>query len=271
MIIGLHLAQCQLNVRSSASVLVCARRGHVSVSQCQSQGALPSVHDDDAIAGYVGGWGRSDQKKFVDTADSTAILARDDAALRPPTEPWHMHHRILTVATLAMCMIACGRSQPVAVADTATVEHSHTALAAAGRAAEVALALGRVRVRGRSDSPVWQVEIAERPDDRGRGLMFRRALPDDRGMIFLMPNDDDWAFYMRNTYVPLDMIFIDRGWRVVGISANTRPLTEALHRPGRPCRYILELAAHQARRNGITVGTRLEFERSPPADKAGAR
>ena len=115
-----------------------------------------------------------------------------------------------------------------------------------------------------------QVEIAATTRERERGLMFRRSLGADRGMLFVFPAAGDWPFYMRNTYIPLDMVFIDRHWRVVGIAANTRPLTETHHQPGVPCRYVLELGAHQARKNGIVAGTRLAFERLSPASAGAA-
>ncbi len=160
--------------------------------------------------------------------------------------------------TLTLAPYACGRSRPVARQDAAAAAPKRQ-FQAAPASQPAALALGKVRISGRTHSPTWTVEVVSTEADRSRGLMYRRALADDRGMMFLMPHDDDWAFYMRNTYVALDMIFVDEHWRVVGVSANTRPLTEELHRSGRPCRYVLELAAHQARRSGIQVGTHLSF------------
>ena len=172
--------------------------------------------------------------------------------------------------TIAAVAGSCGRNQPVAAQDVSAALPVAVE-ARVGSTREAKLALGRVSVRDRASPAAWQVEIAERPGDISHGLMFRRTLDSDRGMIFLMPKDNDWAFYMRNTYVALDMVFIDRNWRVVGVAANTRPLTETHHQSGRPCRYVLELAAHQARKTGIVVGTRLELQRLPAGPSEGSR
>lgn len=184
------------------------------------------------------------------------------------------------VLAVSGCMWACARAgdssspQPsegveaVAPAPAGSAAGAHTrASTSGGRSAPAAsegteparlpLKWGVVTLPDRRHGPSWRVEIAAAEHERARGLMYRRSLAEDRGMIFLMPGDHDWAFYMRNTYIPLDMVFIDRDWRVVGVQANTRPLTETLRRGGAPCRYVLELAAHQARKHGIRSGTRL--------------
>ena len=133
------------------------------------------------------------------------------------------------------------------------------------------LAKGRVRIDGRKFGPEIAVELAVEENQRNCGLMHRQSLAEDAGMLFFMPYDDHWAFYMRNTYIPLDMIFIDKDWSVVGVSGNTRPLTEERHRSPKRCRYVLELAAHQARRNGIVAGTRLVYDGPPQGgDQEGA-
>lgn len=122
---------------------------------------------------------------------------------------------------------------------------------------------GEIRVAGRTQGPVFRVELARLPEERQQGLMFRRTLADDQGMLFFMPQDDDWVFFMRNTYVRLDMIFVDKDWQVVGVVADVPPLTEDHRSVGEKSRYVLELAAHQAERHGIKAGTRLEFKPLP--------
>ncbi len=122
------------------------------------------------------------------------------------------------------------------------------------------LVRGHIRIEGRKHGPDIRVELAVAEDERNCGLMHRRSLAKDAGMLFVMPYDHHWAFYMRNTYIALDMIFIDKDWSVVGVSSNTRPLTEVRHRSPEQCRYVLELAAHQARRYGIVAGTRLVYD-----------
>ncbi|MCB9738154.1 MAG: DUF192 domain-containing protein [Deltaproteobacteria bacterium] len=119
-------------------------------------------------------------------------------------------------------------------------------------------------VVGRSAGPTFQVELAIDDAERTRGLMFRRRLADDAGMLFFMGRDHDWQFWMRNTYIPLDMLFLDAELRVVGVVANVPPLTEAMRSCGRKSRYVLELAAHQAERHGLVPGVQLQLERAAP-------
>ncbi|MBP46652.1 MAG: hypothetical protein CMH53_01785 [Myxococcales bacterium] len=107
--------------------------------------------------------------------------------------------------------------------------------------------------------PTIDVEVAHTEIERNQGLMFRKSLGPMRGMVFVMPRTHDWAFYMRNTLIPLDIIFIDQSWRVVGVVAKAAPLTETLRRVGQPSRYVLELDGGQAARLGITRGSKLRF------------
>jgi len=122
-------------------------------------------------------------------------------------------------------------------------------------------AQAEITIVGRQASPRLRVEIAETDAERTRGLMFRRELAANTGMIFLMPRDDDWSFWMRNTWIPLDMIFIDRDWTVVGVLVNVPPLNDESRRVGKVSRYILELGAHESVRHGIVAGTRLGLSR----------
>ncbi len=134
---------------------------------------------------------------------------------------------------------------------------------------------GRVRVSGRAELAPFEVEVARTEGELSQGLMFRKELPDHHGMVFEMGYDRDWSFYMRNTYVRLDMIFIDADWRVVGVVENVPPLTEDSRSVGAPSRFVLELAAHEARRAGIQAGTQLAFEKladaPAPAQDAATR
>jgi uncharacterized protein len=75
------------------------------------------------------------------------------------------------------------------------------------------------------------------------------------GMIFLFEQDEDHSFWMRNTLIPLDMVFLTVDGQVAGVSANAEPLTEDGRACGHPSRYVLELVGGSAERFGIRAGT----------------
>ena len=87
--------------------------------------------------------------------------------------------------------------------------------------------------------------------------MFRKSLAADRGMLFVFPRDGDYPFYMKDTYVPLDLLYLDATGRVVGVIENMRPLDETSRGIGRPARYVLEVNARSVRRWGVEAGDRV--------------
>ena len=104
------------------------------------------------------------------------------------------------------------------------------------------------------------VEIARREWERQRGLMYRKRLDAGRGMLFVYPAEGRHTFWMKNTYVPLDMIFIGSNRRVVEIVENTKPLsTESLGGTA-PSQFVLEVVAGFCRRHGVRVGDKVEFK-----------
>ena len=96
------------------------------------------------------------------------------------------------------------------------------------------------------------------------GLMYREHLPPDAGMLFLMGREYDWAFYMRNTLIPLDMLFIGKDMTVAGVVANAEPRTETLRRVGKPSLYVLEVNGGWAAAHGVTAGAKVRFENIGP-------
>ena len=115
-----------------------------------------------------------------------------------------------------------------------------------------------LRPEGRPEVRV-RVELARTGQEHGRGLMFREHLDADAGMLFLYPAEDIRRFWMRNTLIPLDMIFISADRRVVGIVENAEPLTETLRQVAQPSQYVLEVNGGYAAAHGITAGTPVEF------------
>ena len=104
---------------------------------------------------------------------------------------------------------------------------------------------------------VFAVEMAVTPEEQSKGLMFRKELPEGQGMLFDFHREQEATFWMKNTYVPLDMIFIRADGRIHRIAANTTPLSEALVTSGGPVRAVLEVVAGTARKLGIVPGDRV--------------
>lgn len=123
---------------------------------------------------------------------------------------------------------------------------------------------GEVRV-GDAESPVLRVELARTAEERAQGLMFRRHLADDAGMVFDMESSGVWSFWMKNTLIPLDIIFVDAGWRVVCVVPNAAPETLESRGCNKPSRWVLELRAGNAARYGIAAGTPLRWRPLPDA------
>src|SRR3954466_2366518 len=103
----------------------------------------------------------------------------------------------------------------------------------------------------------FTVEIATNDEERSRGLMFRRELPEGRGMLFDFKQDTNVAMWMKNTYVSLDMIFIRADGRIYRIAENTEPESTKIIPAGAPVRAVLEVVAGTARKLGIRPGDRV--------------
>ena len=110
----------------------------------------------------------------------------------------------------------------------------------------------------------FRVEVADTAEKRRWGLMYRTELGEDEGMLFVFPNEEDQSFWMKNTPLSLDIIFMDRRRRVVGIVRDTVPFSTRSVSVGVPSRYALEVRAGVARRYGIAVGDLARFDRIGP-------
>ena len=121
----------------------------------------------------------------------------------------------------------------------------------AGPVAHVVTARGTVDVA---------LEVVSTPDAMERGLMYRTALADGHGMLFVFTEDSDHSFWMKNTLIPLDMLFIATDGRIVGIHPNAKPLSLASISIGRPSRYVLEVAGGWAARHGVAAGDRVALD-----------
>jgi uncharacterized membrane protein (UPF0127 family) len=111
-----------------------------------------------------------------------------------------------------------------------------------------------LEIASKSGVHVFAVEMAVTPEEQTRGLMFRRELPEGQGMLFDFGQEQPAMFWMKNTYVSLDMIFIRADGRILRIAESTVPLSEALVPSGGPVRAVLEVVAGTARKFGIAPG-----------------
>jgi uncharacterized membrane protein (UPF0127 family) len=109
------------------------------------------------------------------------------------------------------------------------------------------------------------LEVVQTDATRQRGLMYREHVPDGHGMLFVFGDDSDRIFWMKNTVIPLDIIFIGADRQVVGVARNTTPLSLAPISVGRPSRWVLEVAGGYASRAGIAVGDKVDLPSVPPA------
>jgi len=106
---------------------------------------------------------------------------------------------------------------------------------------------------------IVRVEIARNDQQRARGLMFRRELARDHGMLFIFEETSEHTFWMHDTLIPLDLIFLgdDRG--VVGVVANAAPHTDTARAVKEPSRYVVEVSGGEAAAHGVAAGTRAVF------------
>lgn len=98
------------------------------------------------------------------------------------------------------------------------------------------------------------VEVASSPAAQRQGLMYRKHLASDAGMLFVFPEEKRVSFWMKDTYIPLDMIFIDSSGTIVDIHENAVPLSRSLITPSRPARAVLEVNAGAVARIQIRDG-----------------
>jgi uncharacterized protein len=104
----------------------------------------------------------------------------------------------------------------------------------------------------------FKVEVARNDADRAQGLMFRRSMPADQGMLFDFARVEPVSMWMQNTYLPLDMLFIRADGTIARIAANTEPLSTRTIPSGEPVLAVLELNAGTAAKLGIKPGDRVE-------------
>lgn len=181
--------------------------------------------------------------------------------------------RLRALLVVALSGAACNRSggtvEHTAIEDAPRVDTGEKAESAAKAdtneegTPQPRLPIGKLELSADDAGTIaLQVEIASKPSEQQIGMMFRKHMAENEGMLFVFPTERYNSFWMRNTLIPLDMFFIDSEWNVVGVVENARPRTDSPRRVGRMSQYVLEVNAGFAARHQLGVGTRVKFE--PP-------
>ena len=149
-------------------------------------------------------------------------------------------------------MLAACRAEPAA-----NLTGPPPAPAAAPRLAPSGLALVSLRIESGGRSHAFTVEVARTPEEQERGLMFRETLASDGGMIFPLRPPRPASFWMRNTSIPLDVLFVREDGTIARIAADTVPHSEQPVASGEPVAAVLELKGGRAAELGISEGDRV--------------
>lgn len=120
-----------------------------------------------------------------------------------------------------------------------------------------------ITIQAEGVSIPYTVELARTPEEKARGLMFRQSLPEDEGMLFVYDKPLIPPFWMKNTLIPLDILFIGSDFRIKHIAENAPPCPKASvcpsYSPSEEAQYVLELSGGEAARQKISVGDTVEL------------
>jgi len=172
--------------------------------------------------------------------------------------------RIFAVPVLVACLVGCPSTAAPDAASPAAKHDPQKPAASSPNQPQTGLDTGVVVVKGKAGPQRFRVQLATTNKQREKGLMFVEQLDDDAGMIFFFERQQQLSFWMKNTYLPLDMFFIDDDLVVKGIVENAEPLTTSARRIDGPTRFVLEVKGGTARKLGLAAGDHVEFEGVPP-------
>lgn len=134
-------------------------------------------------------------------------------------------------------------------------------LAVAATASFAAAPLEKLSFETAGGPRVFQIEVAATAQQRQIGLMYRRSLPEDHGMLFDFGRAEEISMWMENTYVSLDMVFVSAAGVVTHIAENTEPLSTRIVSSEGPARYVVELLAGTAKKIGLKPGDKVVHPR----------
>jgi uncharacterized protein len=164
----------------------------------------------------------------------------------PPTARRSARWPVLAAAVLALGCKTTTSSE----AQPETTQHANSAAAQPARV--------ELSPPGRDPIAVT-VEVVDTPESRQRGLMYRKQLAPDAGMLFIFERAEHHAFWMHNTLIPLDMIFITPDWTILGVVENATPLTDDSRSVPGDSQYVLEVNGGFARSHGLQAGHSLRY------------
>jgi uncharacterized protein len=104
-----------------------------------------------------------------------------------------------------------------------------------------------------------EIEVADNDAEREQGLMYRDTMAENTGMLFLMETEEPQSFWMKNTILPLDILFADSDHRIVSIHKNCKPYSLDQIESGKPALYVVEVNAGYTDKYGIKVGDKISF------------
>jgi uncharacterized membrane protein (UPF0127 family) len=156
----------------------------------------------------------------------------------------------MTLAAALLFLVGCGASQSPSTPPTSTAASSSSSSTPAPRVIF-------------PDGYAVSVEVAADDATRQQGLMYRDRMPETNGMIFIFQQSAEYPFWMKNTLIPLDMVWIDEGKRIVHVTSDVQPCKAdpcPSYPPNAIARYVLETAAGVAAKHKLAAGQTLRFE-----------
>jgi|SRR5882672_7903071 len=170
---------------------------------------------------------------------------------------------MILIAILGGCSSSHKHDDGAAIAPQSPEARTASPTAQTGSSQPQTPAMPKVHLSAAQSDVVVDVEIVSTPAQIERGLMFREHLPPDQGMLFLMTEEKNWPFWMRNTLIPLDLIYIARDMTIAGIVENAEPRTEILREVGKPSLFVLEVNGGFCAAHKIAAGAKVQFEGVP--------
>ncbi|WP_419214044.1 DUF192 domain-containing protein [Maribacter sp. X9] len=159
-------------------------------------------------------------------------------------------HRVLLVLIIALTVLSCKEEK------TKTITTQSIGFTKEGD-------LSIFRKSTDSLRTTFNIEFAETDYETQTGLMYRKSMEENQGMLFIFPFESMHSFYMKNTEFPLDILYIDEYLKIASMQENAEPLNEAGLSSKVPVKYVLEINGGLAQSLGIAVGDSINYRRNP--------